>query len=204
MKEGFRQAMAWLHTWAGLIFGWLLFAIFLTGTLAYFKDEISHWMQPEIPARSVSSEASLTLAQDYLQQHAAGASRWLIELPSARQLDEPTRSTGGVLLKIVLRQGQTGFGGHRPGGNFRLHPVADLVFEVSQCAGQENRKQQPAEDQTGPGVQPGHGLTKALFHELPIQYASPETAASIRLGTIKPIQACHAVRQAKHQSTATR
>ena len=33
MKEGFRQAMAWLHTWAGLIFGWLLFAIFLTGTL---------------------------------------------------------------------------------------------------------------------------------------------------------------------------
>lgn len=85
MKEGFRQAMAWLHTWAGLIFGWLLFAIFLTGTLAYFKDEISHWMQPEIPARSVSSEASLILAQGYLQQHATGASRWLIELPSARQ-----------------------------------------------------------------------------------------------------------------------
>ncbi|VVO10832.1 PepSY-associated TM helix domain-containing protein [Pseudomonas fluorescens] len=85
MKEGFRQAMAWLHTWAGLIFGWLLFAIFLTGTLAYFKDEISHWMQPEIPARSVSSEASLTLAQDYLQQHAAGASRWLIDLPDARE-----------------------------------------------------------------------------------------------------------------------
>ena len=85
MKEGFRQAMAWLHTWAGLIFGWLLFAIFLTGTLAYFKDEISHWMQPEIPARSVSSEASLTLAQHYLEQHAAGASRWLIDLPDARE-----------------------------------------------------------------------------------------------------------------------
>ncbi|MHC8383568.1 PepSY-associated TM helix domain-containing protein [Pseudomonas sp. LB3P14] len=85
MKEGFRQAMAWLHTWAGLIFGWLLFAIFLTGTLAYFKDEISHWMQPEIPARSVSPEASLTLAQHYLQQHAAGASRWLIDLPDSRE-----------------------------------------------------------------------------------------------------------------------
>ncbi|MNK94819.1 hypothetical protein D3C87_1150350 [compost metagenome] len=85
MKEGFRQAMAWLHTWAGLIFGWLLFAIFLTGTLAYFKDEISHWMQPEIPARSATSEASLSLAQDYLQQHAAGASRWLIDLPDARE-----------------------------------------------------------------------------------------------------------------------
>ncbi|RRW52932.1 PepSY-associated TM helix domain-containing protein [Pseudomonas moraviensis] len=84
MKEGFRQAMAWLHTWAGLVFGWLLFAIFLTGTLAYFKDEISHWMQPEIAAHSLDSEASLALAQDYLQQHAAGASRWLIDLPDAR------------------------------------------------------------------------------------------------------------------------
>ncbi|MBX9405100.1 PepSY domain-containing protein [Pseudomonas baetica] len=84
MKEGFRQAMAWLHTWAGLLFGWLLFAIFLTGTLAYFKDEISHWMQPEIPARPINAEASLSLAQDYLQQHAAGASRWLIDLPDAR------------------------------------------------------------------------------------------------------------------------
>ncbi|QJI42271.1 PepSY domain-containing protein [Pseudomonas sp. ADAK2] len=85
MKEGFRQAMAWLHTWVGLIFGWLLFAIFLTGTLAYFKAETSHWMQPEIPARSVSSEASLTLAQNYLQQHAPNASRWLIDLPTARE-----------------------------------------------------------------------------------------------------------------------
>ncbi|MNF56757.1 hypothetical protein D3C84_382580 [compost metagenome] len=84
MKEGFRQTMAWLHTWTGLVFGWLLFAIFLTGTLSYFKDEISHWMQPEVPVRSVSTEASLTLAQDYLQQHAAGAGRWVISLPSAR------------------------------------------------------------------------------------------------------------------------
>lgn len=85
MKEGFRQAMAWLHTWVGLLFGWLLFAIFLTGTLAYFKDETTHWMQPEIPARSVSTESSLALAQDYLQQQAPGASRWIIELPSARE-----------------------------------------------------------------------------------------------------------------------
>ncbi|MFW9081631.1 PepSY-associated TM helix domain-containing protein [Pseudomonas sp. P2757] len=84
MKEGFRQSMAWLHTWTGLVFGWLLFAIFLTGTLAYFKDETSHWMQPEIPARPLNAEASLNLAQNYLQQNAAGASRWLIDLPDAR------------------------------------------------------------------------------------------------------------------------
>lgn len=84
MKEGFRQAMAWLHTWAGLIFGWLLFAIFLTGTLAYFKDEISHWMQPEVQAHPLDDTRSLTVAQAYLQQQAPNAARWFITLPDSR------------------------------------------------------------------------------------------------------------------------
>ncbi|MGE8415174.1 MAG: PepSY-associated TM helix domain-containing protein [Pseudomonas sp.] len=85
MKEGFRQSMAWLHTWTGLLFGWLLFAIFFTGTLSYFKYEISHWMQPEVPARALNAEASLGLAQRYLEQHGQGAQRWFIGLPDSRE-----------------------------------------------------------------------------------------------------------------------
>ncbi|EPM93235.1 membrane protein, partial [Pseudomonas syringae pv. actinidiae ICMP 19070] len=54
--------MAWLHTWVGLLFGWLLFAIFLTGTLSYFKDEITQWMQPEIPLRALDAGASVQRA----------------------------------------------------------------------------------------------------------------------------------------------
>ncbi|MFJ3482462.1 PepSY-associated TM helix domain-containing protein [Pseudomonas sp. NPDC090202] len=84
MKEGFRQAMAWLHTWAGLTFGWLLFAIFLTGTLSYFKDEISQWAQPEIVARDVPAAASMELAQQWLQANAVDAKRWFISLPDQR------------------------------------------------------------------------------------------------------------------------
>lgn len=84
MKEGFRQAMAWLHTWAGLVFGWLLFAIFLTGTLSYFKDEISHWMQPEVQAHAVDDARSLGVAQNYLQHVAPDAARWIITLPNSR------------------------------------------------------------------------------------------------------------------------
>ncbi|AZE82459.1 iron-regulated membrane protein [Pseudomonas orientalis] len=84
MKEGFRQAMAWLHTWAGLIFGWLLFAIFLTGTLAYFKNEITHWMQPEVQSHPLDDARSLAVAQDYLQQQAPTAARWFITLPNSR------------------------------------------------------------------------------------------------------------------------
>ena len=84
MREGFRQAMAWLHTWAGLVFGWLLFAIFLTGTLSYFKAEITHWMQVEAPPKVADARVSLVEAQRYLNAHAAGASRWFIGLPDER------------------------------------------------------------------------------------------------------------------------
>ena len=52
-KRTLTQAMAWLHTWGGLLFGWPLFAIFLTGSLAVFDHEIDHWMQPEIQRQEV-------------------------------------------------------------------------------------------------------------------------------------------------------
>lgn len=84
MKDGFRQAMAWLHTWAGLTFGWLLFAIFLTGTLSYFKEEITQWTQPEIVPHQVSAAASVDRAQQWLQQNAGDARRWFINLPDER------------------------------------------------------------------------------------------------------------------------
>ena len=48
-RKGFRQAMLWLHTWAGLVLGWLLFAIFLTGTLSFFRNELNLWTHPEPP-----------------------------------------------------------------------------------------------------------------------------------------------------------
>ena len=37
---GIRQTMSDLHTWTGLLAGWILYAMFLTGTVSYFKDEI--------------------------------------------------------------------------------------------------------------------------------------------------------------------
>ena len=76
--------MAWLHTWAGLIFGWLLFAIFLTGTLSYFKNEITQWAQPEIVPHDVTAADSVSRAQGWLQEHAGDAKRWFIQLPDER------------------------------------------------------------------------------------------------------------------------
>jgi uncharacterized iron-regulated membrane protein len=46
MEQGFRASMNWLHTWAGVVLGGLLFAIFWMGTLSVFDREIDRWMAP--------------------------------------------------------------------------------------------------------------------------------------------------------------
>jgi len=83
MKQGFRQSMAWLHTWSGLILCWLLFAIFLTGTASYFRQEIQLWMQPELHA-SRPDALTAQRAYDALQARAPQAQSWNIVLPGPR------------------------------------------------------------------------------------------------------------------------
>lgn len=83
MKTGFRQTMALLHSWAGLIPGWLLYAIFLTGSLSYYRQEISQWMQPELFG-VVPSEQALAVGMDWLTRQAPDAALWRIDLPTPR------------------------------------------------------------------------------------------------------------------------
>lgn len=82
----FRQAMAGLHTWTGLLFGWLLYAMFLTGAVSYFREELSQWMRPEVPALKQAPDAarSATQAVASLQALAPGATQWVIELAGER------------------------------------------------------------------------------------------------------------------------
>ncbi|MFC6745890.1 PepSY-associated TM helix domain-containing protein [Methylobacterium persicinum] len=82
----FRPAMAWLHTWAGLVVGWVLFAIFVTGTASYYKGEITRWMRPELTERAVDSAAAATLAGEFLLRQMPDAAGWYVQLP---KFDEP-------------------------------------------------------------------------------------------------------------------
>ncbi|MFY0476324.1 PepSY-associated TM helix domain-containing protein [Achromobacter marplatensis] len=80
--------MAWLHTWVGLWFSWLLFAVFLTGSLAVFAEPITHWMTPEHHAAEalaaqqesapVDRARRFELAVDYMRQKHPGAEMWEI------------------------------------------------------------------------------------------------------------------------------
>jgi len=88
MKEGFRQSMAWLHTWSGLLVGWVLFLVFAAGTAAYFRDEITLWMKPELhalPHAPVAQAQAAERAVQFLQQRGADSPRWFISMPTGRE-----------------------------------------------------------------------------------------------------------------------
>lgn len=83
MKGSLTQSMAWLHTWGGLVFGWLLFAVFFTGTLSVFPIAITAWMQPELhEVRHASHEETVALAVRTLEDNARLASQWTIRMPN--------------------------------------------------------------------------------------------------------------------------
>ncbi|MFT2091964.1 PepSY-associated TM helix domain-containing protein [Paraglaciecola sp. 2405UD69-4] len=86
MKGGFRRNMVWLHTYSGLVLGWLLFTIFLTGTLSYFNPEITQWMKPEL-TRVTDTPNIVNRSLDELHARGQDASNWLIYLPSERTQD---------------------------------------------------------------------------------------------------------------------
>jgi uncharacterized iron-regulated membrane protein len=87
-QPGLRQTMSWLHTWCGLVCGWLLCAIFLTGSISVFREPITRWMQGlplegsgQQPLSPQERLQALRLAEQHLSKTAPDASIWRIGLP---------------------------------------------------------------------------------------------------------------------------
>ena len=119
-REGLRVAMSWLHTWAGLVLGWLLFAIFLTGTLALFKTEIGLWMRPEMHGLPRVDAPAADKALATLHGRAPGVTQWIMTLPDER---DPA-------LSLLWRD--------RPNGRFvtlYLHPQTGQAIDTRQTMG---------------------------------------------------------------------
>lgn len=93
------QSMTLLHTWGGLVLGWLLFIIFLTGSLAVFDQEIDDWMRPEMTVQQVSQMDAAQRAVAYLKKLKPDAENWRINLPTERS---------SALSVIVNQQRQRG------------------------------------------------------------------------------------------------
>src|SRR5687767_13897977 len=47
MFQSFRLSMTWLHTWFGLVLGFVLVVVFFFGSLSVFDREIDRWAIPE-------------------------------------------------------------------------------------------------------------------------------------------------------------
>ncbi|MDB5714764.1 MAG: peptidase [Sphingomonadales bacterium] len=128
MKDGIRQSMAWLHTWTGLIFGWLLYVIFLCGTISYWQEEITRWMQPEV---TVMADPAMSIdgAMRYLSKAAPDAKNWYITPPNSRSAItgiswEPSHETPSAVTEATLDgSGVPIHARETRGGNFlyRLH-----------------------------------------------------------------------------------
>ena len=117
-SRSFTQSMSWLHTWTGLLLGWLLFAIFLTGTLAVFDKELNWWMQPELSDHGLDQAGALRTAQQWLSREQGEADAWNIRLPTLR---DPSLSVSA--------------GERRRGGGQLLDPVSGEPLQARDTAG---------------------------------------------------------------------
>ncbi|NOU51251.1 PepSY domain-containing protein [Pseudoalteromonas sp. JBTF-M23] len=138
MKSGFRQSMAWLHTWTGIVVSWILYFMFVTGTLGYFDSEIDAWMKPELPRNTATVQTALRSAQQHLEHHGQDAKDWRIYLPISRTephllLGYQQKNAEGQLVRVrqqidaataeVLQSRATGGGQTLYRMHYRLHYI---------------------------------------------------------------------------------
>nr|WP_235503904.1 MULTISPECIES: PepSY-associated TM helix domain-containing protein [unclassified Acidovorax] len=102
--------MSWLHTWAGLILGWLLFAIFLTGTLSFFKNEFNLWMRPEMHGLPAADAQVAQKSLDALVRKSPEVTQWIMHLPDERDpaVNLLWRGTGNGRFETLRMNPQTG------------------------------------------------------------------------------------------------
>lgn len=85
MKASLRQAMAWLHTWSGLLVGWLLFVIFVGGTIACFDRELDDWARPALHSARGEQPTRFDAAFARVRTQAPGAHIWWAHVSSQRK-----------------------------------------------------------------------------------------------------------------------
>ena len=76
--------MNWLHTWAGVVLGGLLFAIFWMGTLSVFDREIDLWMKPSTRVEAVHP-ISVDAVSGELKPLVGDAVQWFMRFPTERE-----------------------------------------------------------------------------------------------------------------------
>ena len=87
MFATFRLSMAWLHTWFGLVLGYLLMVIFFFGSLSVFDREIDRWAIPQTRFAPQPMPSFDTLLAPIFARM----------VPEAHELEEARARVGGPL-----------------------------------------------------------------------------------------------------------
>ncbi|KQM27276.1 MULTISPECIES: PepSY-associated TM helix domain-containing protein [unclassified Sphingomonas] len=141
MSKGFRQSQSTLHTWSGLLLGWLLFAVFVAGTAAYWREALNRWARPEL-ARIDSTDRVVDGAVTFLTRTAPDAQSWFIPVPTPQSAgaelfwvpqvkpgDEPRGRRGRRDTRAFIgSDGQEGSARETRGGDFFYRFHFDLHY----------------------------------------------------------------------------
>ena len=105
MFQNFRLSMAWLHTWFGLVLGFVLMAAFFFGALSVFDREIDRWAIPASrfePTPMPSYDQILKPVFESMQPNAQAreAMRGEVNGPLPERFDTPQR-WGAYTLSLI-------------------------------------------------------------------------------------------------------
>lgn len=135
MSQGFRQSMSGLHSWSGLLVGWLMFAIAITGTATVFKPEISGWMRPEVTDTAPPAKAIESAVGWLARMHPRGEG-WYLTAPDDRiattgaVFDDSAAPSGYRTIALDPVTGSPAAIRETPGGEFfyRFHFELQLPY----------------------------------------------------------------------------
>jgi uncharacterized iron-regulated membrane protein len=114
MFQNFRLSMAWLHTWFGLVLGYVLMVAFFFGALSVFDREIDRWAIPETRFEpQVMPSFDNRLKPLFEQIH-----------PEDEELDAARERVGGPLPNTLPLMNWSAYTTHRD-------PVLDMYAEYA-------------------------------------------------------------------------
>ncbi|WP_229262525.1 PepSY-associated TM helix domain-containing protein [Duganella radicis] len=130
---GFRNLLVWLHTWAGVVLGGVLFAVFWMGSLSVFDREIDRWMMPATRLPPAPQQLSLDrIAAAVTPVLPPKTTQWRVDLPTERVPvlrltykagadDAPVRQLDPATLTFLPEPGSKGGSGFIFPFHYGLH-----------------------------------------------------------------------------------
>ncbi|HMN43183.1 MAG TPA: PepSY-associated TM helix domain-containing protein [Povalibacter sp.] len=112
MFSSFRLSMTWMHTWVGLVLGYVLMVCFFFGALSVFDREIDRWAIPETRFEPQTLPSYDTMLRPIFEQMQ----------PSRESLEEASARIGGKTPEFTPAAGFGAYTTHRD-------PVLELYSE---------------------------------------------------------------------------